>query len=247
MTPYTISYDANLDGAGGTTADQTNNFTGDQVATSACGFSKSGYKFKWWNTKDDGTGEDFYVGEKVTIASADVTLYAVWETVGSGYAFWCGENVTKDSYADITGNGCTMRLTSTGVDNNTNVTDGTTYVNKYNSTTEKHAKVLAIDTKNTKYLTVEFTDGSAINSLELGVCNKGGTNEMLVIYSTTSDFSSGVGEKVAKNTSKYTQATKAVIDFSPSASNKYKYAERIVPYATTSSGFIFCNNFFSLT
>ena len=224
VTPYTISYDANLDGAGGTTADQTNNFTGDQVATSACGFSKSGYKFKWWNTKDDGTGEDFYVGEKVTIASADVTLYAVWETVGSGYAFWCGENVTKDSYADITGNGCTMRLTSTGVDNNTNLTDGTTYVNKYNSTTEKHAKVLAIDTKNTKYLTVEFTDGSPINSLELGVCNKGGTNEMLVIYSTTSDFSSGVGEKVAKNTSKYTQATKAVIDFSPSTSNKYKYA-----------------------
>lgn len=41
-------------------------------------FTKTGYTFKEWNTKADGTGTSYKDGEKITITD-DITLYAIWE------------------------------------------------------------------------------------------------------------------------------------------------------------------------
>jgi hypothetical protein len=40
---------------------------------------KTGYQFKNWNTKRDGTGETFNTGDVITIKNINVFLYAVWE------------------------------------------------------------------------------------------------------------------------------------------------------------------------
>jgi uncharacterized repeat protein (TIGR02543 family) len=39
---------------------------------------KEGYTFKNWNTKKDGSGTSYEVGQKITI-KGQVTLYAQWE------------------------------------------------------------------------------------------------------------------------------------------------------------------------
>ena len=223
---YDITYNAN-EGTG-TTASQTGNLSGAVVATRANGFTRSGYKFKWWNTKADGSGEDFYPGEKVTIASSNVTLYAQWEQVESGWAYWVGDDASSPT--DIAGNGVTMRLARTA-DYNTDFSAASTVVSKYNSSVDKRAKVFGIGADD-KYVEISFTDGSPINSLKLGVAGKDGAYDMIVIYSTTADFSSGVGEKVVAATYAATQSTKQVKDFSPSVANKYFYA-RVYRNVTT--------------
>ena len=234
---YDVIYNTN-GGTGGSTASQTGNLSGAQVTTSANGFTKTGYKFKWWNTAANGSGEDFYPGEKVTIASANVNLYAQWEEVPTDWAYWVGDVAFSDNKADVTGNGVTMRLTNNGGAWNTDVSQDKNRVSRYNNTTDKHAKVLAVDANN-EYLQVHFTDGSPINTLSLGVVNTDAStaNGMIVIYSTTADFSSGSGEKVEYNSPGYRQATKSMTDFSPSVSNTYYYARIYRDVSTAVYGF----------
>ena len=219
---YDIIYAANLAGAEGSTASTTGKSAGYTESAKTCGYSKSGYKFKWWNTAADGSGEDFYVGETVTLGTGNLTLYAQWEQVSEGWAYWVGDNASS-SPTDVAGNAVTMRLTKSTVDYNTDLTKDATTVSKHSST-NKHAKVLAI-AANDNYLQVHFTDDSPINALKLGVAAKDdGDYAMAVIYSTTADFSSGTGEIVTHNTPRHSQTTKSVTDFSPTTTNKYKYA-----------------------
>lgn len=219
---YDIIYAANLAGAEGSTASTTGKSAGYTEPAKTCGYSKSGYKFKWWNTAADGTGEDFYVGETVTLGASNLTLYAQWEQVSEGWAYWVGDNASS-SPTDVAGNAVTMRLTKSTVNYNTDLTKDATTVSKHSST-NKHAKVLAI-AANDNYLQVHFTDDSPINALKLGVAAKDdGDYAMAVIYSTTADFSSGTGEIVTHNTPRHSQTTKSVTDFSPTTTNKYKYA-----------------------
>lgn len=216
-----IIYNANLTGTTGSTAEA---FATENAK--ACGFSRANYKFKWWNTAANGTGEDFYVGESVTLSSSDVNLYAQWDTTATGQAFWVGDVAISSANTayDVAGNSATMQIKrETNADWNSDISQSYNQVSKYSGTAKK-AKVLAVDA-NDSYIEVNFKDGSAINALELGVCNKDGNdNEMVVIYSTTADFSSGVGEKVALNTKKFDQSTKAVYDVSPTTTDLYKYA-----------------------
>ena len=244
---YDITYNAN-EGTG-TTASQTGNLSGAVVATRANGFTRSGYKFKWWNTKADGSGEDFYPGEKVTIASSNVTLYAQWEQVADNQEFWTpideAEKVTGVAISKTAGD---MSITSGGAtdaaDINVDVNTSTCVVNKYNSSVDKHAKVLAI--KNTdKYIDVHFTDGSPINKLWFGATtNQSSAQNIVVVYSATSDFTTAGGAahefKQVGSTANLvqlpanTQATKYVTDVSPSTENTYYYA-RIYRRITTAN------------
>lgn len=213
---YDVIYNTN-GGTGGSTASQTDNHTGDQVTTRANGFTKTGYKFKWWNTAANGSGEDFYPGEKVTIASADVNLYAQWEQVESGWAYWVGDDASS-SPTDITGNGVTMRLARTA-DYNTDLTAASTTVNA----TGKHAKVFGIGADD-KYVEISFTDGSPINSLTLGVATKDGSSPTIaVMYSTTSDFSSGEYYFATPTVPTVAQTSKSTTSVNPDEANKYKY------------------------
>lgn len=214
---YDIIYAANIADATGSTASTTGKSAGYTEPAKACGYSKSGYKFKWWNTSADGSGEDFYVGEKVTIASRNVTLYAQWEQVESGWAYWVGDDASS-SPTDIAGNGVTMRLARTA-DYNTDLTAAPTTVNA----TEKHAKVFGIGADD-KYVEISFTDGSPINSLTLGVATKDGSSPTIaVMYSTTSDFSSGEYYFATPTVPTVAQKSKSTISVNPDEANKYKY------------------------
>ena len=69
-TTYTVTYKAGL-GIGGDVVD-------DNATTVAdCSFTYEGKKFTGWNTKSDGTGTPYAVGDAVT---EPLTLYAQWAT-----------------------------------------------------------------------------------------------------------------------------------------------------------------------
>ena len=219
---YDVIYNTN-GGTGGSTASQTGNLSGAQVTTSANGFTKTGYKFKWWNTAADGSGEDFYPGEKVTIASADVNLYAQWEQVSDGWEFWCGSPNAFTTSQAVVGD---MVLTSYGAKTtiNTGLTADPTIVSKYNSTVDKHAICIAV-ADNDQYVQVHFSDGSPINSLKLwATTNQTSSKKLVVIYSTTADFSSGQYEAKEVSVPANNAASKALTDFSPATADKYFYA-----------------------
>ncbi len=241
---YDIIYAANLAEAGGGTAPTTGKSAGYTEAAKACGYSKSGYKFKWWNTAPDGTGEDFYVGETVTLGTGNLTLYAQWESVASNEAYW----IPISQASQITGSAINitegdMNLNSgtatDAADLNINLTADATQVNKTGST-PKHAKVLAIKS-NDKYIEVKFTDGSPINKLYLGATtNKTVDKKAVVIYSTTADFSSGEYYCKEITLKGYENATKGIYDVSPATTNKYLYARiyRKVSTAVYSQTFV---------
>lgn len=72
---HTITYNAN--GGTGTIAQQSSKWAG-QVKLADSGFTKSGSSLYRWNTKADGTGLEYILGQKVTVFK-DLTLYAKWE------------------------------------------------------------------------------------------------------------------------------------------------------------------------
>ena len=79
LKSYTIRYDCN--GGTGTMADQTAN-NGSGVNLAANGFTREHYDFTGWNTKADGSGDDYCAGESVkdlAKAGESVTLFAQWK------------------------------------------------------------------------------------------------------------------------------------------------------------------------
>jgi uncharacterized repeat protein (TIGR02543 family) len=71
---YTVKYDAN--GGSGAPSSQTKT-QGATLTLSSTKPTRSGYTFKCWNTKSDGTGTSYNSGSSYT-ANANVTLYAIW-------------------------------------------------------------------------------------------------------------------------------------------------------------------------
>lgn len=73
---HTITYYAN--GGTGTIAQVTNAKWSEQQLLADSGFTKSGYTLAGWNTKADGTGLNYKLGQEVTIFG-NLTLYAKWD------------------------------------------------------------------------------------------------------------------------------------------------------------------------
>jgi len=73
-TTYTISYHTN--GGSGAPSNQTK-VTDEKITLSTTKPTRSGYTFKCWNTKSDGTGTNYNPGSTYS-ANASVTLYAQW-------------------------------------------------------------------------------------------------------------------------------------------------------------------------
>ena len=68
-----------FDATGGTgTMDKQLIPYGEETSLNKNTYTKTGYTFKEWNTKVDGTGTSYKDGEKVTITE-NITLYAIWE------------------------------------------------------------------------------------------------------------------------------------------------------------------------
>lgn len=80
---YTVHFDSNCDNAAGVMGDEE--FTYDEEKElSANGFGRAGYLFNSWNTKKDGTGDEYTDGalvkNLVTAQNGSITLYAQWQS-----------------------------------------------------------------------------------------------------------------------------------------------------------------------
>ncbi|MBR1792748.1 MAG: InlB B-repeat-containing protein [Bacteroidales bacterium] len=78
LPTYTISFDAN--GGSGSMPSVTLQST-DSYLLPVCVFDYADHVFIGWNTKADGTGTGYSVGEAYFYDSGDVTLYAQWQVV----------------------------------------------------------------------------------------------------------------------------------------------------------------------
>jgi hypothetical protein len=77
---FTITYDPN----GGEGVMEKDTFYYDySVTIDYCQFTKEGYFFKEWNTRQDGTGVS-YTGGRVLNAYRNITLYAQWGSLTEG-------------------------------------------------------------------------------------------------------------------------------------------------------------------
>jgi len=74
---YSVIYNGN--GSDGGTVPKTVAYqTGAQPTSATNTFTRTGYAFTSWNTSADGSGTTYLPGTTLTIASADITLYAQW-------------------------------------------------------------------------------------------------------------------------------------------------------------------------
>ena len=120
-TGLTIIYDSN----GGTgTMESTYISSGKSGETSANGFTRTGYNFKNWNTKADGTGTKYPVYEKIINNQDDdwsMTLYAIWEPINHNVNFYAN-NGTYEGATQVV-----LDSVETQLRKNTFVTDGYTF------------------------------------------------------------------------------------------------------------------------
>lgn len=77
---YDITYNGN-GSTGGTVPTDSNHYpSGNQAVILGEGdLVRDGHKFMGWNTAADGSGTTYQEGATLTLGSADITLYAVWE------------------------------------------------------------------------------------------------------------------------------------------------------------------------
>jgi uncharacterized repeat protein (TIGR02543 family) len=76
----TVTYDGNTNTGGTAPTDSASYAQNDTVTLlgNTGNLSKSGYSFAGWNTKGDGTGTNYAVGNTFSMGTANVTLYAKW-------------------------------------------------------------------------------------------------------------------------------------------------------------------------
>ncbi|WP_147273188.1 Ig-like domain-containing protein [Anaerobacterium chartisolvens] len=80
---YKVLYDSNGGTSGSVPQDNTGYLPRDtvNVLSNSGSLAKTGYSFKGWNTKSDGTGIDYTAGAGKLIITSDIILYAKWEKV----------------------------------------------------------------------------------------------------------------------------------------------------------------------
>jgi uncharacterized repeat protein (TIGR02543 family) len=80
---YTVTYNANGATGGSAPSDTTGYEQGATVTVlgNTGSLVKTGYTFAGWNTSADGSGTSYAHGATFTMGSANVTLYANWNTV----------------------------------------------------------------------------------------------------------------------------------------------------------------------
>ena len=77
---YSIIYHGNGNTSGFPPTDQNEYTTGMKAIVLGQGesFLKEDYYFLHWNTKADGTGDDYIAGDTITVGYITIFLYAIW-------------------------------------------------------------------------------------------------------------------------------------------------------------------------
>ena len=106
---YTVNFDGN--GAeSGDTASLTGLIPNSSAYAPQCGYNKSGYTFKCWNTKKDGTGTNYNASSSMWLyqslfnESNTLTLYAIWWDNNDTYTInFDGNGAESGDTASLTG------------------------------------------------------------------------------------------------------------------------------------------------
>ena len=177
---YTVKYDGNGN-TGGSTASSSHTYDTAKALT-ANGFTKTGYTFKGWNTKADGSGTSY--ADKASVKNlsstngATVTLYAQWTankyivtynanggsgTMATDKATYGAGYVTKENVFSRTGYtfvGWNEKADGTG-------TDWTSWIGKsWTWTYTKNITLYAQWTKNSYYLDLNgWLDGKSTGNI----------------------------------------------------------------------------------
>ena len=78
---FTVNYNANGSTGGTTPSDAViNAFTTTSLATNSGTLARTDYTFSGWNTRADGAGTNYAVGQTNYFPTGDVTLYAQWNS-----------------------------------------------------------------------------------------------------------------------------------------------------------------------
>lgn len=77
---YTVTYDGNSSTSGSVPIDSINYEQGQTVTVlgNTGGLAETNYTFAGWNTKADGSGTTYTLGQTFTMGAANVTLYCKW-------------------------------------------------------------------------------------------------------------------------------------------------------------------------
>ena len=104
QTVYTVTYYGNGNG-GGEALLEIRYLSGQQaVVQSQNTLTKDGYYFDGWNTQPDGSGTAYQPGDKITIGSESIKLYAIWNTLPPDIEIEETYTVTYVSYGHTGGN-----------------------------------------------------------------------------------------------------------------------------------------------
>lgn len=76
--PYEISFVYNPNGGAGT-MDSQSGYAGDNITVSDNLFTRPGYTFDRWDTKEDGTGTSYSSGSGYDLTAESNVLYAIWK------------------------------------------------------------------------------------------------------------------------------------------------------------------------
>ena len=77
---YSVLYYGNGETSGFPPVDRNSYLSGETAVVKGKGsLLKTGYQFKNWNTKRDGSGDAYNSGDALVIKNINVFLYAVWE------------------------------------------------------------------------------------------------------------------------------------------------------------------------
>lgn len=88
LETYSLIYDENGATSGKTPVDLNRYFNGDVAIVNNSGsLKKDGHVFSCWNTKADGSGEDYNIWDAITVEDQNIILYAKWEVAPSADAF----------------------------------------------------------------------------------------------------------------------------------------------------------------
>ncbi len=83
---YTVTYNSNGATSGTAPTDSNSYLSGANatVLTNSGSLARTGYAFAGWNTQANGSGTSYQPGSTLSIASANVTLYASWTNSNTG-------------------------------------------------------------------------------------------------------------------------------------------------------------------
>ena len=244
-TPNT--YGINYDGNGSTSGETTNSsHTYDTLKKlTKNGYTKDGYKFIGWNTKNDGTGTSYTDEEEVLnlAQEGEITLYAQWQENGTNTAVIpttskC-KNLTYTGSSQILVNEAGEGYTWTGGIERTEAgsqkvtatlsdgykwSDGTTETKQISCSIGKGTPTITLsETTGTVEIgkTVEFNEKASVKGTF--TVTSGNTSIATVTQASSSEINANTNNKVTVTGVKEGSST-ITVNFTPTDTNNYNNA-----------------------